>query len=293
MKLPPLRAVHCFESVARNLSFSNAAEELNVTQSAVSHQIRILEEYLGENLFIRQGRKLSLSDSGEQYLEEISPAIASIAKASQRIREGEQGSIRLALYSSLAVKWLIPRLSEFRRLYPEIELTLNMVAEDPELTDSIGDCFITVDQPKRNFVAEPLYSEVLFPVCSQKIWKEIHDKPLPEALWDYPILSTDSVYRERGKDWSKWCEAGGFQLPDDVDIQHFSHMLLAVEAAKYDQGITFANGYMMTERDLQDLVMLPSHGLETGDSFYFVYKKSRARQPEIKKLSSWLQQQCG
>ncbi|SEF45968.1 LysR substrate-binding domain-containing protein [Vibrio hangzhouensis] len=293
MKLPPLRAVHCFESVARNLSFSNAAEELNVTQSAVSHQIRILEEYLGENLFIRQGRKLSLSDSGEQYLEEISPAIASIAKASQRIREGEQGSIRLALYSSLAVKWLIPRLSEFRRLYPEIELTLNMVAEDPELTDSIGDCFITVDQPKRNFVAEPLYNEVLFPVCSHKIWKEIHDKPLPEALWDYPILSTDSVYRERGKDWSKWCEAGGFQLPDDVDIQHFSHMLLAVEAAKYDQGITFANGYMMTERDLQDLVMLPSHGLETGDSFYFVYKKSRARQPEIKKLSSWLQQQCG
>ncbi|MGR5176492.1 LysR substrate-binding domain-containing protein [Vibrio parahaemolyticus] len=293
MKLPPLRAVHCFESVARNLSFSNAAEELNVTQSAVSHQIRILEEYLGENLFIRQGRKLSLSDSGELYLEEISPAIASIAKASQRIREGEQGSIRLALYSSLAVKWLIPRLSEFRRLYPEIELTLNMVAEDPELTDSIGDCFITVDQSKRNFVAEPLYNEVLFPVCSHKIWKEIHDKPLPDALWDYPILSTDSVYRERGRDWSKWCEVGGFQLPNNVDIQHFSHMLLAVEAAKYDQGITFANGYMMTERDLQDLVILPTHGLETGDSFYFVYKKSRSRQPEIKKLSSWLQQQCG
>ncbi len=72
MKLPPLRAVHCFESVARNLSFSLAAEELNVTQSAVSHQIRLLEEYLGEELFIRQGRKLSLSQIGESYLEEIS-----------------------------------------------------------------------------------------------------------------------------------------------------------------------------------------------------------------------------
>ncbi len=72
MKLPPLRAVHCFESVARNLSFSLAAEELNVTQSAVSHQIRILEDYLGEALFIRQGRKLSLSDTGFRYLEDIS-----------------------------------------------------------------------------------------------------------------------------------------------------------------------------------------------------------------------------
>ncbi|MCW8345373.1 LysR substrate-binding domain-containing protein [Vibrio sp. ZSDZ65] len=292
MKLPPLRAVHCFESVARNLSFSTAAAELSVTQSAVSHQIRLLEDYLGEILFIRQGRKLSLSESGEQYLEEVSPAIASIAKASQRIREGEQGTIRLALYSSLAVKWLIPRLSEFKRLYPDIELTLNMVAEDPDLSDKTGDCFITVEQPTRNYVAVPLYNEVLYPVCSQKIWKEIHDKPLPEAIWDYPILSTDSVFRERGRDWKKWCEAGGIELPKTIDMQHFSHMLLAVEAAKYDQGITFANGYMVTERDLQDLVMIPSHGLETGDHFYFVYKNSRARQPEIKKLANWLQQQC-
>ncbi|EDL54420.1 MULTISPECIES: LysR substrate-binding domain-containing protein [Vibrio] len=293
MKLPPLRAVHCFESVARNLSFSLAAEELNVTQSAISHQIRLLEEYLGEVLFIRQGRKLSLSQIGESYLEEISPAVASIAKASQRIREGERGTIRLALYSSLAVKWLIPRLSDFKRLYPEIELTLNMVAEDPELSDNIGDCFITVEKPRRNFVAESLYNEVLYPVCSHKIWKEIDGKNLPEALWNYPILSTDSVFRERGKDWLKWCQAGGITMPKDLDMQHFSHMLLAVEAAKYDQGITFANGYMMTERDLQDLVVIPSHGLETGDNFYFVYKKSRARQPEIKKLASWLQQQCG
>ncbi|MEF1308233.1 LysR family transcriptional regulator, partial [Vibrio owensii] len=115
MKLPPLRAVHCFESVARNLSFSLAAEELNVTQSAVSHQIRILEDYLGEALFIRQGRKLSLSDTGFRYLEDISPAISAIAMASQKVREGEKGSLRLAIYSSLAVKWLIPRLADFKR----------------------------------------------------------------------------------------------------------------------------------------------------------------------------------
>ncbi|MFA0086743.1 LysR family transcriptional regulator [Vibrio sp. E150_011] len=292
MKLPPLRSVHYFESVARNLSFSKAADELNVTQSAISHQIRLLEDYLGEPLFLRQGRKLSLTETGEQYLEEVNPAIASIAKASQRIREGEQGTIRLALYSSLAVKWLIPRLSEFKRLYPEIELTLNMVAEDPDLSDATGDCFITVEQPARNYVAEPLYNEVLYPVCSQKIWKEIHDQPFPDALWNYPILSTDSVLHERGKDWHKWCEAGGFELPHGLDMQHFSHMLLAVEAAKYDQGIAFANGYMMTDKDLQDLVVVPSHGLDTGDHFYFVYKKSRARQVEIKKLANWLQQQC-
>lgn len=282
MKLPPLRAVHCFEVVARNLSFSLAAEELNVTQSAVSHQIRLLEDYLGESLFIRQGRKLSLSDSGARYLEDISPAISSIAMASQKVREGDKGSIRLAIYSSLAVKWLIPRLADFKRLYPEIDLTLNMVAGDPEQTDSVGDCFITVQRPKRNYMAVKLYAETLYPVCSHKIWKEIQDQSIPDALWQYPILSTDSIYRERGKDWAEWCKAGGYTLPNDVDVQHFSHMLLAIEAARYDQGIAFANDFMLNERDkAQDLVYIPSHGLETGDSFYFVHKKNRADRKSV------------
>ncbi|EHW0638713.1 LysR family transcriptional regulator [Vibrio parahaemolyticus] len=293
MKLPPLRAVHCFEVVARNLSFSLAAEELNVTQSAVSHQIRLLEDYLGESLFIRQGRKLSLSDTGARYLEDISPAISSIAMASQKVREGDKGSIRLAIYSSLAVKWLIPRLADFKRLYPEIDLTLNMVAGDPEQTDSVGDCFITVQKPKRNYMAVKLYAETLYPVCSHKIWKEIQDQSIPDALWQYPILSTDSIYHERGKDWAEWCKAGGYTLPNDVDVQHFSHMLLAIEAARYDQGIAFANDFMLNERDkAQDLVYIPSHGLETGDSFYFVHKKNRAKQAEIVKLTNWLKQQC-
>nr|WP_321273393.1 LysR family transcriptional regulator [uncultured Vibrio sp.] len=293
MKLPPLRAVHCFESVARNLSFSLAAEELNVTQSAVSHQIRLLEDYLGESLFIRQGRKLSLSDTGALYLDDISPAISAIAMASQKVREGEKGSIRLAIYSSLAVKWLIPRLSDFKRLHPEIELTLNMVASDPDQTDSVGDCFITVQKPKRNYVSVHLYQDILYPVCSHKVWKEMQGKPMPEALWQYPLLSTDSIYRERGKDWAEWCAAGGFSLPANVDIQHFSHMLLAIEAARYDQGIAFANDFMLNERDMaQDLVYIPSHGLDTGDSFYFVHKKSRSQQAEIIKLTHWLKQQC-
>ncbi|MCV5941256.1 LysR substrate-binding domain-containing protein, partial [Escherichia coli] len=90
--------------------------------------------------------------------------ISSIAMASQKVREGDKGSIRLAIYSSLAVKWLIPRLADFKRLYPEIDLTLNMVAGDPEQTDSVGDCFITVQKPKRNYMAVKLYAETLYPV---------------------------------------------------------------------------------------------------------------------------------
>ncbi|MGF1757082.1 LysR substrate-binding domain-containing protein [Photobacterium sagamiensis] len=293
MKLPPLRAVQYFEAVARFNSFSKAAEALNVTQSAVSHQVRLLEEYLGENLFVRKGRLLSLTPIGERYFDDVSPSLLNISQASQQIREGEGGKIRLALYSALAVKWLIPRLENLRQLHPEIELTLNMVADEPECSDQVADCFITVMPPKRNFVSEFLYTERLYPVCSHKLWQQIQDKPLPEALWQHPLLSVESILKAKGKDWQHWCERGGFELPATANMSYFSHMLLAAEAARYDQGITFLNNYLMTDQDRQqNLVRIPMHDLPTGDDFYFVYKKARANQSEIVTLGRWLKQQC-
>jgi len=248
MKLPPLRAVQCFETVARLNSFSLAAQQLHITQSAVSHQVKQLEEYLGEELFIRQGRKLTLSSVGEQYFDEVSNSLQTISQASQRLREGEDGKIRLALYSSLAVKWLIPRLENLRQLHPEIDLSLNMMADEPEFSE-----------PKRNFVKEFLYDEHLYPFCSQQIWQQIKDKPLPDALWQHNLL----------------------------------HMLLAAEAARYHQGITFLNDFFTTDQERQQyLIRIPMHDLPTGDSLYFVYKKSRAKQKGIQTLSRWLKAQC-
>nr|WP_086940178.1 LysR substrate-binding domain-containing protein [Thaumasiovibrio occultus] len=289
---PPLRAVQYFETVARLNSFSAAAEELAVTQSAVSHQVRLLEDFLGEQLFVRQGRKLALTVVGQSYFDEISPAIQTISGASLRVREGEQGTIRLTIYSSLAVKWLIPRLEQLRRQYPEINLSLNMVADDPEINDNMGDCFISIRPPKTGYVCELLYAETLYPVCSPRVWKEIEGKPLPDALWDYPLLSAYSALREKGKDWQTWAKQGGFSLPVDARLNYFSHMLLAVEAARYDQGITFVNGYLLSEQDKEQyLVKIPLHDVATGDVYYFICKPSRARQPDIVKLKNWLKQQ--
>ena len=144
MKLPPLRAVQYFEVVARLLSFSRAALELNVSQSAVSHQIRLLEDFLGERLLLRQGRLLSLTPQGESYFEGIAAGLSQIAQSSEQLRGGGEMRVRLAVYSSFAVKWLIPRLAGLRQLYPELDLSLEMVAEDPELSDRVADCFITV-----------------------------------------------------------------------------------------------------------------------------------------------------
>lgn len=295
MKLPPLRAIQCFESVARFNSFSKAAESLNVTQSAVSHQVRTLEEYLGEALFYRQGRTLSLTEIGARYFTEINRSLAVISNTSQAIRHDKPGHIRLALYSSVAVNWLIPRLEDFRKQHPEIELTLNMVTDQDNYNEQFSDCFITVNPPKRNVVSTFLFAEKLFPVCGQKLWEKIKDKPLPEALWQYPILSVrySGKSENAANDWLRWCKAGGFELPNNVKINQFSHVLLATEAARYNLGIALIDNYMMLDQaHKQNLVKIPMHELLTGDEFYFFYNELKSNQADIIKLSRWLESQC-
>lgn len=287
MKMPPLRAVQYFEATARLNSFSRAAEALSVTQSAVSHQVRILEDFLGESLFDRQGRNLHLTPTGQRYYDDIADPLQAIMRASHHIRDGESGRLRLAVFSSLAVKWLMPQLSDFRAKHPEIDLSLSMYADHPDLSDKMADCFITDFEPRRNYQYDLLYNEFLYPVCSHKIWQQIKDKPLPDALWDYPLLSVTSLL---DNDWAQWCKLGGFSLPKKVKVHTFSHMLLATEAARYAHGITLLNHYFMNEIDREQLVRIPMHEIPTGDSLYFVYKKHRARQPEIVKLGQWLQQ---
>jgi DNA-binding transcriptional LysR family regulator len=144
MKLPPLKALPVFEAAARLNSFSAAAEELSITQSAVSHQIKQLETYLGERLFWRSGRKVTLTDEGRQYLDAIGSALLQIERASEQLLGHEESRLRLSVFSSFAVRWLAPRLPDLQRLHPQIDLALEMSSENPVLSDRVADCFITI-----------------------------------------------------------------------------------------------------------------------------------------------------
>lgn len=118
MKLPPLKALPVFEAVARLNSFSLAAQELAVSQSAVSHQIKHLETYLGEKLFWRSGRTLGLTDEGRQYLDAVSTALLQIERASEQLLGREESRLRLSVFSSFAVRWLVPPVAGSAALTP-------------------------------------------------------------------------------------------------------------------------------------------------------------------------------
>ncbi|MBW4934905.1 LysR family transcriptional regulator [Marinobacter sp. F4206] len=301
MKLPPLKSLPVFEAVARLNSFSLAAEELAVSQSAVSHQIKQLETYLGERLFWRSGRTLTLTDEGRQYLEGISSALLQIERASEQLLGHEESRLRLSVFSSFAVRWLVPRLPDLQRLHPQVELALEMSIQSPVLSDRVADCFITIHKGSPAYSYELLYVERLFPVCSQDYWQKIRrelgregpdseDVPMSvEEVSRFPLLSTHSIFEKAAGDWDAWYRAVDRRIPPDASIQHFSHMLLALEAARFHQGIVLTNDYMLsTRQDSEDFVRLPCHPVMTGDRFYFAWKTSRRRERGLQLLRRWL-----
>jgi DNA-binding transcriptional LysR family regulator len=306
MRLPPLKALPVFEAVARTLSFSAAAEELHVTQSAVSHQIRQLEDDLGETLFERGGRRVALTEQGERYLEAIAPALAQIERASEQLRGVSDSRIRLAVPSSFAVSWLIPRLPHLQRQHPELDLDLEMLADMPLMSERLADCFITFRYRQRGYSSERLYVERLFAVCSRQYWNRVRDELdeaglrkrgsgvtiRPEWLTRFTLLSAASVFERPGEDWRRWFAAGDAKLPADAHVQHFSHMLLAHEAARHHQGIALSNDYMLDTASDPDLIKLPTHELQTGDEFHFACKTARRNEPGIRHLSQWLVKQA-
>ena len=299
MKLPPLRALPVFEAVSRLNSFSRAATELNISQSAVSHQIKQLEDYLGERLFHRSGRYLSLTDDGRHYLENVTSALQQIERASEALLGHTDTRLRLAVFSSFSVRWLIPRLPTLKQAHPQIELILEMTNENPVLSDRVGDCFITIRHDQPAFSYDLLYTERLFPICSRRFWQQLCqdldiDSAAPPALpasqiARYPLLSTYSIYDQESRDWQEWFRTCGDSLPASARVQQFSHMLLALEAARHHQGISLTNDYMLQTTDSHDdLVRIPSHTLTTGDQFFFAHKTSRRNEPAIQQLRHWL-----
>lgn len=305
--LPPLKSLPVFEAVARLNSFSLAANELNVSQSAVSHQIRILENHLGETLFNRQGRNLELTIEGQRYLDAISNSLLQITQATNQIKGEQKNHVRLAVYSSFAVYWLIPRLPELKRLHPNIELSIEMSHGTPDLSDRTADLFITIEKEKRGFCFKSLYQEKLFPVCSQQYLETIknrlnvtsHQKLTdklntnPSLLSEFSLITSNSIYDRHTEDWRSWFTNLQQPLPSTVQFHRFSHLMLAYEAAKHSLGIALVNDYMMNEKNPETaLVKLPCSAFKTDDNFYLAYKESRKNEEAIWYLRKWLTEEA-
>ncbi|WP_460150123.1 LysR substrate-binding domain-containing protein [Pseudomonas sp. S3_A03] len=282
--LPPLLALRAFEAVARHLSFIKAADELSVTQSALSHQVHKLEQYLGKSLFVRRTRAIDLTADGQQYYNEIRPALDIIAAATraQRVAPGTT-VLRIGLLASFATLWLAPRLAGFLSRYPHIQVELlpaiqlaNVAAAHVDLAIRYG----KGDWP--DVKAKRLMPEVISPVCSPAFKaSRPHNAPLLMATSHRPFEWTD---------WSRHYQVD-LQLHPRVMLHDYN---IVVEAAVAGQGIAMGR-HRLIERRLQDGSLVeafdwpPYH----SDIGYWLISPQGATNEAADCFGQWLKQACG
>ena len=281
--LPPLLALRAFEAVARHLSFIKAAHELSVTQSALSHQVHKLEQYLGKPLFVRRTRAIDLTADGQHYYEQIRPALDLIAAATRSQRVASSVTVlRIGLLASFATLWLAPRLAGFLQRYPQIQVELvpaiqlaNVAAAEVDLAIRYG----KGDWP--DVQATRLMPEVLSPVCSPAFKaSRQHNGALLMATSHRPF------------EWTDW--SGHYQ----VDLSPHPRVVLhdyniVVEAAVAGQGIAMGR-HRLIERRRQDGSLVeafdwPPYRSEIG---YWLIAPQGPASAAAECFSAWLKAAC-
>src|SRR5690348_883650 len=288
-RLPSLNGLYAFAAAARHLSFTRAAAELNVTQTAISHQIRRLEQQLGLRLFVRRNRALALTREAQSYLPAVRAAFEDLRRATERLRRSERdGVLTVSTTPSLAAKWLVQRVAAFQDAHPGIEIR---ISASTQLVDFGREA--EIDMAVRygrgswpGLRAHWLMAEEFFPVCSPALLAG--DKPLkrPADLARHTLLHA-MVSRE---DWQLWLTAAG--LPVSLELKRglsFDQSYMAIQAAIDGLGVALGR-ITLVEADLAagrlvrpfDLV-LP---VEAG--FYVVAPEETADAAKIALFRDWL-----
>ena len=289
-RLPRMSGLMVFEAAARHLSFTHAARELNVTQAAVSQQVRALEAELGVALFVRHHRGLDLTEEGMRLHRSVVMGFECIADATEDIRAVSRPSIRIGATSAIATFWLVPRLPEFRALHPEIDV--HIVSSDLgfHAVADRADCGIAFGRGSwPGFRSAFLREGDAFPVCSPKYLLSRPSLVDLEQLFDEVLLMLEDN-RLSVIDWAMWFASHGVRSTNQNRIK-FNSLPLLLQAACEGQGI--ALGWSLLTDDLLArgaLVRPITATLRTPGAYYLVVADKSPR-PEIEAFRSWLLQQ--
>ncbi|OCQ50762.1 Glycine cleavage system transcriptional activator [Photorhabdus australis subsp. thailandensis] len=286
-RLPPLNALRVFDAAARHLSFTKAAEELFVTQAAVSHQMKSLEDFLGLKLFRRRNRSLLLTEEGQSYYLDIKEIFTSINEATRKLQaRSAKGALTVSLSPSFAIQWLVPRLSGFNLAYPGIDVRIQAVdREEDKLADDVD---VAIFYGRGNWPGlrtDRLYAEYLLPVCSPSLLTGGNPLKTPADLARHTLLHDSSR-----RDWQAYIRQ--LDMQQQINVQQgpiFSHSAMVIQAAVHGQGVALANNVMaQTEIDAGRLVCPFNDVLVSKNAFYLVCHDSQAELGKIAAFRQWV-----
>jgi DNA-binding transcriptional LysR family regulator len=286
IRLPPVHALSAFEAAARLGSFAVAAEELCITPSALSHRIRLLEEFVGERLFIRDGRVVSLSEFGRRYLDVVRSALRTLTDFPLPHRSAPaQPRIKITVPPTFARYLLVPRLSEFTTQHPDIviEMFLSVPLYDLSLSESDVEVRFGVGNYP-DLVTEKLFEEPIFPVASPQYLKTIGGLATPSDLQKATLL------RSGLEPWQPWFEVAGLDWPEPSSGLRLDDLGLLLEAVKHGHGVALTRAHFAQQMiEKGEIVQLFDVCLAMPPHAYYVVHERKARQrPEVDAFVGWL-----
>ena len=286
-----LRGLRTFCVAAENESFRDAADRLFITASAVSYQIKNLEDELGQRLFERTSRSLSLTDTGRSLLADIKPIIANLDDvASHYRRSAGKQTLSISVQPFFASELFIPRLPDFATSYPDVDIKVDTSDESVERHPSGADVSIRVFKSAPDGLAsDRLFPLRLLPVTSP----DVRDKLVctrNRMAGDVSLIVHDS----RPKAWRQWQKSSGVQLPEDASVIRLDSMIAVARAAERGLGVALVPVQLSDSWfESGSLVPLYNHELTTPEAYYFVCRKSDEDNETVSNLRHWVLQNFG
>ena len=290
MRTPSLKAIKTFQIAARHSSFAVAADELCITPSAVSHQIKTLETQLGLPLFSRGARALALTDAGARYLEQIDDLFTRLESVTEQLRARfGRSSVRLHVPAYFASEMLLPRLSEFSKLHDGVDLRIDTSGAHGRSHVAEADISVVVGTgPWNGLVAHPLFAQTMVAACSPGLLAE---KPVRryEDLNSHTLL----VHEARRDDWDRWAANVGLKGLNPAQIVRIDSMSAAMRAAEKKIGIALLPAEL-SHRKFQSarLVRVFDEELVTQEDYTLLVRTEDENRDDIRALCAWLIESC-
>lgn len=287
-RLPPLSALRGFEAAARLNSFSKASSELFMTQSAISHQVKLLEEYFGQALFKRVNRTVEVTDAGIDFLKTTQLVLSQLQKGTIRLEFFNKEAVVINTTPAFASKWLMRRLPEFKQGNPDIDVWVYTQYSQHQLENAEVDFAIwlgTGDWPGTQCIK--LFDDEVTPLYGPSMLADGQTIETPQDLANFPLIHVEQV--ERREDWHAWLTQEGVSEVESVVGYNFNDSSLALDCALSGQGVVL--GSTLLAQDLIDsgqLIRPFEHSLATELNYYLVYQEDKVKEENIQQMIDWI-----
>lgn len=304
--LPPLNTLRGFDAAARHLSFSHAAQELYITQGAVSRQIRELERFLGTPLFLRATRRVELTEAGKDYFYAVAHVLAELERATARLTKKRKSKVlTLDILPTLATMWLMPRLEQLSEKNPEVDLRIVTSIQPVDFDAGAVDIAIRVGRlPGHSYSktaprielemvtsweavqANELFADVLIPVCTDSLLKNGPSVEDVRNITAYPLIHTSS----RRYAWPDWLKVHGVPAAaPDANALEFGHFFMSLEAARKGHGIALIPQIIIAHYEHREkLRKLDFPVVRSAGEYYLLTHESNRDEPDVQAILRWI-----